>query len=324
MEAQGVEIVKHYRDLAFMGFAEVVANLRTILGNIKFCKQDILNYKPDAVVLVDYPGFNLRIAEFCKKNGILVIYYISPQVWAWKKSRVHKIKRDVDLMLTILPFESDFYKQYSYDVEYVGHPLLDAISPDVKNENYIALLPGSRKQEIEKILPVMNEVAELHPDKSFVLAKAPSQEFELYNKIITSKNIRISEEGTARVLNGAEIGLVTSGTATLETALYNVPQVVCYKGSVVSYQIAKRIVDIEYISLVNLIMGREVVKELIQDDLTAENLNKELLRIMVGQPKRTAMMLEYRALAEKLGGSGASQRAASRIQNILQDLSSKK
>ena len=318
MSEQGVNVVKHYRELAFMGFAEVIANLRTILGNIKRCKEDILNFKPDFVILVDYPGFNMRIAEFCKKQVIPVVYYISPQVWAWKKNRVYKLRRDVDLMLTILPFEKDFYKEYSFDVDYVGHPLLDAITPAPEEGDYLALLPGSRKQEIEKILPVMNEVALKHPEQKFILAQAPSQEEGFYKQIISSNNISLSKEGTSKVLNGARLALVTSGTATLETALYNVPQVVCYKGNRLSYQIAKRIVDIKYISLVNLIMDREVVKELIQDDLNVENLNNEMLKIMPGQIKRSSMMREYKGLKEILGGSGASDRASQRILEFFQ------
>lgn len=317
LSAQGVDVVKHYRELAFMGFVEVAKNLKTILGNLKKCKQDILEFKPDYVILVDYPGFNLRIAEFLKKEGIPVVYYISPQVWAWKKSRVHKIKRDVDLMLTILPFEADFYKDYQFDVSYVGHPLLDAIEVNPDSKGYIALLPGSRKQEIEGILPVMNHVATMNPNENFVLGMAPGRSVEDYQTIVTASNISLSDGGTSTVLNGAKAALVTSGTATLETALYEVPQVVCYKGSYITYLIAKNIVDIEYISLVNLIMDKELVKELIQGDLNPENLNTELLKILPGGSLHTFQKQGYQDLKKKLGGPGASKRAAERILELF-------
>ena len=317
MSDQGVDVVKHYRELAFMGFIEVLMNLKTILGNLKRCKEDISLYRPDYVILVDYPGFNLRIAEFLKQEGIPVVYYISPQVWAWKKNRVHKIKRDVDLMITILPFEADFYKDYDFDVTYVGHPMLDAISVDTESKNYIALLPGSRKQEIEKILPVMNQVVKRFPNQHFVLGMAPSRKKSEYEALIDSPNIYLSEEGTSTVLNGADAALVTSGTATLETALYEVPQVVCYKGSYVSYMIAKSVVKINYISLVNLIMDDELVKELIQGDLNVKNLHKHLLKIMPNTAGSITQKQCYKELKQKLGGVGASKRAAQRILELF-------
>ena len=317
MSDQGVDVVKHYRELAFMGFIEVLMNLKTILGNLKRCKEDISLYRPDYVILVDYPGFNLRIAEFLKQEGIPVVYYISPQVWAWKKNRVHKIKRDVDLMITILPFEADFYKYYDFDVTYVGHPMLDAISVDTESKNYIALLPGSRKQEIEKILPVMNQVVKRFPNQHFVLGMAPSRKKSEYEALIDSPNIYLSEEGTSTVLNGADAALVTSGTATLETALYEVPQVVCYKGSYVSYMIAKSVVKINYISLVNLIMDDELVKELIQGDLNVKNLHKHLLKIMPNTAGSITQKQGYKELKQKLGGVGASKRAAQRILELF-------
>ena len=317
MSDQGVDVVKHYRELAFMGFIEVLMNLKTILGNLKRCKEDISLYRPDYVILVDYPGFNLRIAEFLKQEGIPVVYYISPQVWAWKKNRVHKIKRDVDLMITILPFEADFYKDYDFDVTYVGHPMLDAISVDTESKNYIALLPGSRKQEIEKILPVMNQVVKRFPNQHFVLGMAPSRKKSEYEALIDSPNIYLSEEGTSTVLNGADAALVTSGTATLETALYEVPQVVCYKGSYVSYMIAKSVVKINYISLVNLIMDDELVKELIQGDLNVKNLHKHLLKIMPNTAGSITQKQGYKELKQKLGGVGASKRAAQRILELF-------
>jgi len=329
MQQQGAHLVKHYRDLAFMGFAEVIANLRTILGNIKFCKQDILQYQPDALILVDYPGFNLRIAEFAKKEGFKVFYYISPQVWAWKKSRVFKIRKFVDKMFVILPFEEEFYGRYNYKVEFVGHPLLDAIesTDDTESETFrkqnhlddkpiIALLPGSRKQEISKMLSVMLAIVKDFPTYQFVVAGAPSQERSFYEQFIGSSRVHLVESQTYRLLQNAEAALVTSGTATLETALFEVPEVVCYKGSTISYQIAKRVIDrsiIKYISLVNLIMDKEVVKELIQSDFNAKNLGKELQKITHDIAHRNRILKDYKILKEKLGGGGASHKTAIQI-----------
>lgn len=326
MQGQGGEIVKHYRDLAFMGFIEVALNIRTILGNIKFCKKDIISNKPDALILVDYPGFNLRIAEFAHQNGIKVFYYISPQIWAWKKSRVHKIKRFVDRMVVILPFEKDFYARYDYDVDFVGHPLLDMIDSLPKNdanefhqENglsekpIVALLPGSRKQEIKIMLSVMLTVVKDFPEYQFVIAGAPSQEGSLYESIIGRTNVKLIEGQTHKLLQNSYAALVTSGTATLETALFEVPEVVCYKGSFISYQIARRVVDqtiIRFISLVNLIMDREVVKELIQKNFNTTNLRKELSRILSDEKYRSQMSQDFKELKQKLGGAGASEKTA--------------
>lgn len=326
MQGQGGEIVKHYRDLAFMGFIEVALNIRTILGNIKFCKKDIISNKPDALILVDYPGFNLRIAEFAHQNGIKVFYYISPQIWAWKKSRVHKIKRFVDRMVVILPFEKDFYARYDYDVDFVGHPLLDMIDSLPKNdanefhqENglsekpIVALLPGSRKQEIKIMLSVMLTVVKDFPEYQFVIAGAPSQEGSLYESIIGRTNVKLIEGQTHKLLQNSYAALVTSGTATLETALFEVPEVVCYKGSFISYQIARRVVDqtiIRFISLVNLIMDREVVKELIQKNFNTTNLRKELSRILSDEKSRSQMSQDFKELKQKLGGAGASEKTA--------------
>lgn len=322
MQAQGGEIVKHYRDLAFMGFTEVLMNLRTIFKNIDHCKKDILNYKPDVVILVDYPGFNLRIAEFLNANGIKVVYYISPQVWAWKQSRVHKIKRVVDLMLCILPFEKNFYKKFDYKVEFVGHPLLDAISAGntlkavETTKPIIALLPGSRKQEIQQMLPLMLEMQQQFNDHEFVIAAAPSQTPEFYKQFIGSQNIKIVQGKTYDLLAQSTAALVTSGTATLEAALFNVPQVVCYKGGNISYQIAKQLIKIKYISLVNLIMDRPVVKELIQSEFNEKQLKRELGRILQGR-ERGQMLLDYKELKQKLGGQGASANAANLINKFL-------
>ncbi len=322
MQEQGGELVKHYRDLAFMGFAEVIMNLKTILGNIKFCKKDIQAWKPDAVILIDYPGFNLRIAEFVKSLGIKVYYYISPQIWAWKTGRVHTIKKFVDRMFVILPFEKEFYAKYDFEVDFVGHPLLDAMRdlPEIdidkfKSENnlderkIIALLPGSRKQEIKAKLPIMLSVQKDFPDYQFVIAGAPSQEENFYREI-GGKNLKIVFGKTYDLLRSSEAALVTSGTATLETALLNTPEVVCYKGSRISYEIGKRVVKhIEYISLVNLIMDSEVVKELIQNELNPKNLKSELEKILT-EPKRSQILNNYKKLREKLGGPGASERTA--------------
>jgi lipid-A-disaccharide synthase len=332
MQAQGGTLVKHYRDLAFMGFAEVVMNLRTILGNITVAKKDIEAYKPDAVILVDYPGFNLRIAEFVKNLGIKVYYYISPQIWAWKTGRVHKIKKVVDKMFVILPFEEEFYQRYDYKVDFVGNPLLDSLNnlPKVDEAKFrkehqlderpiIALLPGSRTQEIKVKLPLMLSVEKDFPDYQFVVAGAPSQPIENY-KNIAGNDLKIVENKTYDLLQISHSALVTSGTATLETALLKVPEVVCYKGNPISYEIGKRIVkNIRFISLVNLIMDKEVVKELIQYELTYENIKHEL-NLILNTPKREQILKDYDELYHKLGGVGASERTANLI---VQDLNLK-
>ncbi|WP_291091819.1 MULTISPECIES: lipid-A-disaccharide synthase [unclassified Empedobacter] len=325
MQMQGGTLVKHYRDLAFMGFAEVVMNLRTILGNISVAKKDIETYQPDAVILVDYPGFNLRIAEFVKSLGIKVYYYISPQIWAWKTGRVHKIKKVVDKMFVILPFEEEFYQRYNYKVDFVGNPLLDSLNnlPSIDEQQFrkdnnlderpiIALLPGSRTQEIKVKLPLMLSVEKDFPDYQFVVAGAPSQPIENYKKI-AGNDLKIVENKTYDLLRVSHAALVTSGTATLETALLKVPEVVCYKGNAISYEIGKRVVkNIRFISLVNLIMDEEVVKELIQYDLTYENIKREL-DLILNSPKREKIMKSYEELYHKLGGIGASERTASLI-----------
>ena len=332
MEAAGGQLRKHYRDLAFMGFWEVAKNIRTILGNIKYCKQDILDFQPDALILIDYPGFNLRIAKWAKAQGMKVFYYISPQLWAWHSSRVHEIKSSVDRMFVILPFEQDFYKKYDYEVDFVGHPLMDVVDQGVAAEGFreknrldsrpiIALLPGSRKQEIERTLEVMLAITPDFPEYQFVIAGAPSQEDAFYQAII--KKSRLDAEGvqlvsnqTYALLSQAEAALVTSGTATLETALFGVPQVVCYKGSFLSYIIARRLVNVEFIALANLIAGREVVKELIQQDFNAANLRKELAKLL--EPENRRRISEgYALIRERLGSAGASRRAASLIVQYL-------
>ena len=326
MQQQGGTLVKHYKELAFMGFAEVIMNLRTIFKNISFCKQDIQTYKPDVLIFVDYPGFNMRIAEWAKKKAYKTHYYISPQIWAWKENRIKKIKRDVDEMYVILPFEKDFYTlKHDFPVHFVGHPLLDAIDnrPPVDIEAFrrnhgldhrpvIALLPGSRKQEIDKMLKVMLSITSDFEDYQFVIAGAPSQDEEFYKGFMKNSNISLIMNKTYDVLGIAHAALVTSGTATLETALFKVPEVVCYKGSYISYHIAKRIINLEYISLVNLIMGREVVKELIQNDFNRKNLKSELNKILEDK-NREKIFADYFELEQKLGGSGASKNTAELI-----------
>lgn len=330
MEAAGGKLVKHYRDLAFMGFVEVIVNLFTILDNITFCKEDILKYKPDVLVLVDYPGFNLRIAKFAKEKGFKVVYYISPQVWAWKKSRVKKIKRDVDKMMVILPFEKDFYAKFGVDVDFVGHPLLDEllikkVTPKEKffKDNYlsdkpiIALLPGSRNQEVSKMLPIMLKVLPDFPDYQFVVGGVSTITLQFYQSIVGDKPVKILNNKTHNLLQYATAAIVTSGTATLETALEGVPEVVCYKGNKLSFMIAKKIVDVKYISLVNLIMDKLVVHELIQDDLTKENLFAQLNLLLNNKPKQDQIKADYAELKIKLGEKGASERAANIILEVV-------
>lgn len=385
MAAAGGTLVKHYRDLAFMGFVEVVKNLRTILSNMRFCKQDITDFAPDKLILIDYPGFNLRIAKWARPAGWHIVYYISPQIWAWHTSRVHQIKQNVDQMLVILPFEPDFYRKYDYEVDFVGHPLLDVIqsfqaepakpldfrdwqssqhhfaqqsesllttttndhttSPDetkdrplvqldqgrgdsikTKKENsggvkdkikLIALLPGSRKQEISIMLPIMLAAASQQPTHRYVIAQAPAQDQAFYASILKQlkqipSNLQLVDAGTYRLLQQADAAMVTSGTATLETALFGVPLVVCYKGSRISYEIAKRLIDIKYISLVNLILDEPLLTELVQVDLTPERLAEELANIIDG-PGRAAQLAGFTRLKLALGERGAAQKAAKLI-----------
>ncbi len=326
MQAVGGTEVKHYRELAFMGFAEVILNLGTILKNIKFCKADIESYNPEVIIFIDYPGFNLRIAKWARQTGYKTHYYISPQIWAWKEGRIKDIKRDVDEMYVILPFEKEFYEEkHNFPVHFVGHPLIDAIynreqvSPEAfKKENgldqrpIVALLPGSRKQEIKKMLEIMISVAKDFKDYQFVIAGAPSQEKSFYESFVTTKNVHFVTNKTYDLLSISEAALVTSGTATLETALFKVPQVVCYKGNRISYEIAKRVIKLDYISLVNLILNKGVVTELIQSDFNKKRLKKELANIL-DPYQRAAMFLEYYELEKKLGGRGASDNTAKLI-----------
>ena len=325
-------LVKHYRDLAFMGFVEVIMNLRTITKNLTFCKADIEAYQPDVLIFIDYPGFNLRIAKWAKQQGFKTHYYISPQIWAWKENRIKAIKRDVDSMYVILPFEKDFYeKKHNYPVQFVGHPSIDAIANRLQVDEHtfrtehklnhkpiIALLPGSRKQEIKKMLSVMLSVVKDYPDYQFVIAGAPSQDYSFYKPFIKNTNICFISNKTYDLLSVSTAALVTSGTATLETALFKVPQVVCYKGNWISYQIGKRVVNLEYISLVNLIMNKKVVTELIQDDFNSKTLKKEL-DIILDPYQRTKYFIDYYELEKALGGKGASKKTASLIFNAIKN-----
>ena len=348
MAEAGADIRKHYRDLAFMGFLEVVKNLRTITRNLAFCKRDILEFQPDVIIFIDYPGFNLRIAKWLfnyqkalkttDSSKIKLFYYISPQIWAWHTSRVHDIKRIMDKVFCILPFEKDFYKKYDYDVDYIGHPLLDVVKKAKNTEGsffeenteivkpIIALLAGSRRQEIEAMLPIMLAVVPYFPDYHFVIAAASAQDLSYYSSFIKNAlsdfnndlslntTVSIVKNKTYDVLKIATAALVKSGTSTLETALFGVPQVVCYKGSALSFAIAKRVVKIKYISLVNLIANKEIVKELIQDDFTVENLRVELQKAIDNQ---AIMKKDYEILRGILGNEGASERAAALMVTYL-------
>ena len=331
MQDAGATVVKDYKDLAFMGFSEVLKNLPVILKNFRFCKQDILQFAPDALILIDYPGFNLRIAKWAKKLGLKVIYYISPQVWAWKESRVKEIKKNVDKMLVILPFEKKFYDDWNYEVEYVGHPLVEVIEEQQRKEikklsqrPVIALLPGSRKQEIRRKLPVMLETAKYFPAYDFIVARAPGLPDEYYSQFMsTYKNVMGVSNLTYDLLRQSQAALVTSGTATLETALFRVPEVVCYKASQLSYQIGKRLIKIKYISLVNLIMDKLVVKELIQSEFTSKNLTGELTSILTDATRSLRIQEDYEALKELLSKGGhASANAAKSIFEFLSNQTS--
>ncbi len=329
MQDAGAKIIKHYRDLAFMGFVEVIKNLGTILKNISFCKKDILDFNPDLLILIDYPGFNLRIAKWAKSKGIKVVYYISPQIWAWKESRIKTIKSCVDKMLVILPFESAFYNKWNYNVDYVGHPLVEVVESFIQyqesprknwaDRSVIGILPGSRKQEINIKLPIMLEVAKQLPEYQFIVAKAPGIEDAFYTGLLKDlKNVSTLKNQTYSLLYEAKAALVTSGTATLETALFGVPQIICYKGSSISYEIAKRIIKIKYIGLVNLIMNKPVVRELIQADLTTENIISELKIILENSSKQHQIFEDYATLKRLLAtGGNASNNAATIIYNFL-------
>lgn len=333
MQAEGGSLVKHYKELAFMGFVEVLSNLTTILKNIKICKEDIDVFQPDAIIYIDYPGFNFRIMKWAKIKGYRNHYYISPQIWAWKEGRIKAIKRDVDQMYVILPFEKDFYEQkHQFPVHFVGHPLIDAIAQrktvdhikfldayQLDDRPLIALLPGSRKQEIKKMLSVMLEMVDRYPDYQFIIAGAPGQDASFYSEYLKDYPVTLVMNRTYDLMSLCHAALVTSGTATLETALFKVPQVVCYKGSSISYNIAKRIVKLEYISLVNLIMDQPVVTELIQSDFNKKKLQKEL-DLILDPTQRNRIFADYYELEKKLGGIGASENTAALIYKDIKKL----
>ena len=329
MQNAGGILVKHYKLLAFMGFWEVCINLRPILKNISFCKRDILDFQPDAIIYIDYPGFNLLIAKWAKKQGFKNHFYISPQVWAWKETRVQLMKKILDVLYVILPFEKDFFeKKHQFKVEFVGHPLLDTLSIRKKSEDFIlqhqlsekddiiALLPGSRKQEIKKMLPRFLKISEDFPQFQFVIAGAPGIEPDWYQKFISGKKIKIIHNQTHDLLQYAKAALVSSGTATLETALLNVPQVVCYRSSFITYQIAKRLVKLKYISLVNLILDKEVVKELIQERFNVGEVTNQL-EFILSEIGQNQLKEDYKLLRKALGGGGASKKTAQLIVDSL-------
>ena len=321
------DLVKHYKDYSHMGFFEVFINLKKILNNLSFCKKDIKKYNPDVIIYVDFPGFNLRIAKWAKKNKFKNHFYISPQIWAWKQNRIKTIRKVIDRMYVILPFEKKFYSSINFNVHYVGHPLLDVIKTN-KNEalnrgqeKIIALLPGSRDQEIKKILPEMINIIKNFKNYSFYICAAPSQKRSTYLKYIKDKNIekvKIVENQTYEILSKSSAALVTSGTATLETALFKIPQVVCYKSSWISIMIGRFLLrNLKFISLVNLILDKEVVKELIQENLNEKNLTSELKNILEGD-HRINMLKSYNELIDKLGNRGASEKTALKIFNYLE------
>ncbi|HPE19376.1 MAG TPA: lipid-A-disaccharide synthase [Tenuifilaceae bacterium] len=331
MAKVGGTLVKHYRDMAFMGFVEVLLNLKTIKRNISFCKNDILSYKPNVVILVDYPGFNLRIAKFAKQSGFKVFYYIAPKVWAWKESRVETLKKYVDKLFVIFPFEINYFKEHGIDVVYEGNPLKDSLYKTAKsitlaeftsenkleNKPVIALVAGSRKQEIKYNLPAMLEITSKFPEYQFVIAGAPSLPLEVYKPYLEGTNVKIVFNQTQALLQVSTLALVTSGTATLEAALLNTPEIVCYKGNTISMLIAWIVIKVKYISLVNLIMGTEVVRELKQFDLTKKNLVNQMQKLLPGSPQRNEMLGKFAELTQILGEPGSSKRVARHMIELL-------
>ncbi|WP_321376144.1 lipid-A-disaccharide synthase [uncultured Draconibacterium sp.] len=334
MQAVGGELVKHYREMAFMGFVNVILNIRTIKRNMEFCKKDLLNYNPDVLILIDYPGFNLRIAEFAKQNNIKVYYYISPKLWAWKEYRVKKVRAFVDELFTIFPFETEFYKKHGIDVNYVGNPLFDSIrefertaqsTADFKAKNnlderpIIALLAGSRVQEIKGTLSVMKKAVEGRNDYQVVLAGVSSVDKELYDGILQGSNIKVLYESTYDLLNNAHTALVASGTAALETALFNVPQTVLYKveGGVLVHYIMAAVLKIDWVSLPNIILGKMAVKELLQKDMTVKKVTAELDRLLADETYRSEILSDYQEMQQLMGEPGCSKRAAEKMVELL-------
>ena len=334
MEKEGGDLVRNYRDLAFMGYVEVIKNFKKIKRNLKFCKQDIISYSPDVLILIDYPGFNLRIAQFGKENGFKVFYYISPKVWAWKEKRVNKIVKYVDRMFSILPFEIDYYRKFQFKVEYEGNPVVDAISGaektmetrqrffslnQIPDKPVIALIPGSRKQEINYNLPVMLKIIKSYPDHQFLLACSDLIDSGYYSKFTGEYNVKLLYNQTYSIMKYADAALITSGTATLEAALLHLPQVVCYKANIVGMLIAFLLVNLKYISLVNLIMEREVVKELLQYKVSPASLKKELDKILYDKQARINMQNNYDELLTRVGEPGVSERVANRMFGLLME-----
>ena len=332
MQSVGGTMVKHIRDLAIMGIVEVVAHLRTVLANIRLCKQDILAYNPDAVIFIDYPGFNLRIAKFTHSHGFKNFYYISPQVWAWKKGRIKTMRRVLDKMFVILPFEKPFYDKYGVEnVEYVGHPLLDAVANfneghtadefrrqhNLDDRPIIALMPGSRKMELRKMMPTMADLASRHPEYNFVIAGMTLLGDSFYKPFLTSENVTLVYNQTYLLLQSAFAGVITSGTATLEAALFHLPQVVCYRANALTVAFAKRFAKVEYISLVNLIANKPVVRELIQEDLNKNTLETEFSKITKDKNNRMTMVAEYENIEKMLGSQGVSDKAVLSILKTL-------
>lgn len=336
MISNGLTAIKHIKDLAFMGFIEVVKNLSTIKKNLRLCESEIIKFQPDAVIFIDYPGFNLRIAKAIRELKARKFYYISPTVWAWKKSRIQIIRNYIDKLYVILPFEKDFYLENNYNAEFLGHPLLDAISVKKKAKTskkfiennklsekpIVALLPGSRHQELSKMLPVMLQVAERFSDYQYVIAGAPGLQHDDYRRYLANSDIQLVFDQTYTLLENSLAAIVTSGTATLETAIYGVPELVCYKTSKINFLIAKALVNVKYISLVNLIMDQEIVREFIQTDCTVDNLSRELEKLLFDELYRKEMKVHFGDLYKRLGGPGTSGRIAASILNSLQKVSS--
>jgi len=313
MKAAGMTLVKHFRETSFMGFVEVAKNIGKINALFKLCKIDMSTWQPDVVILIDYPGFNLRMAPFIKEKGFKLAYYISPQLWAWKENRISTIKQYVDELMVILPFEKDWYEEREVNAKFVGHPLLDELANFKKKgskKKNIALLPGSRWQEIKKMLPVMAKMKDEFPEYSFTVAALSVHGEDWYNTLVDPEKINIVYDDTYNVLSNASYALVTSGTATLETALFKVPQVVCYKGNRLSFEIGKWLVKVPYISLVNLILDKESVTELIQDEFNIENLKLHLDHLISNDANRKRILKDYTALSKLLGENGASKKAA--------------
>ncbi len=332
MAAEGGTMVKHYKDTAVMGFWEVVKKLRSVTRNIRQCQQDLLEHRPDVLILIDYPGFNFRMAKFAKEHGIEVFYYIAPKVWAWKEKRVHRLQKYVDKLFIIFPFEVEYFKKWNIDAFYTGNPLVDTVSEKLANqptfeqfckENnlpekpIIAVLAGSRMMEISYVLPRVLSIAKHYPNHQFVIAGAPSINPKIYEKYLAGSTAKVITGKTYEIMAQAEAAMVASGTATLEAALIGVPQVVCYGGSEISFQIAKHLVKTKYVSLVNLIMDAPVVTELLQHDMSAGNMQHELSVLLPGGSMRQLMLKNYAKLRNMLGETGAATRVAAEMVKII-------